>query len=39
MPFIVNTIKKQLTYTTFDKKMYEKKVYVNLDKSIKVTFM
>ena len=39
MPFIVDTIKKQLTYTTFDKKMYEEKVYVNMDKSIKVTFM
>lgn len=39
MPFIVETIKKQLTYTTFDKKMYEEKVYVNLDKNIKVTFM
>lgn len=39
MPFIVDTIKRQLTYSTFDKKMYEEKVYVNMDKSIKVTFM
>ena len=39
MKFIVDTIKKQLTYSTFDKKMYEEKVYVNNDKSIKVTFM
>lgn len=39
LPFIVDTIKKQLTYTTFDKKMYEEKVYINKDKSIKVTFM
>lgn len=37
--FIVDTIKKQLTYTTFDKKLYEEKVYVNYDKNIKVTFM
>jgi len=39
MPFIVDTIKKQLDYTTFNKKMYEKKVYVNKDNNIKVTFM
>ena len=39
LPFIVDTINKQLTYTTFDKKMYEEKVYVNKDKNIKVTFM
>lgn len=39
MPFIVDTIKKQLTYTTFDKKMYEEKVYINKDKNIEVTFM
>ena len=37
--FIVDTIRKQLTYSTFDKKMYEEKVYVNIDKNIKVTFM
>ena len=39
MVFIVDTVRKQLTYSTFDKKMYEKKVYVNKDKNIKVTFM
>ena len=39
MIFIVDTIKKQLTYSTFDKKMYEEKVYVNKNKNIKVTFM
>lgn len=39
LSFIVDTIKKQLTYTTFDKKMYEEKVYVNMNKNIKVTFM
>lgn len=39
MPFIVETIKKQLTYSTFDKRMYEEKVYVNIDKTVKVTFM
>lgn len=39
LSFIVDTIKKQLTYTTFDKKMYEEKVYVSINKNIKVTFM
>ena len=39
MVFIIDTIKKQLGYTSFDKKMYEEKVYVNKDKNIKVTFM
>lgn len=39
LPFVVETIRKQLTYSTFDKKMYEKKVYVNMDRNIKVTFM
>jgi len=39
MVFIANTIKKQFTYSTFDKSMYEKKVYVNKDKNIKVSFM
>lgn len=37
--FIVDTIKKQMFYTTFDKSMYEEKVYVNKNKNIKVTFM
>lgn len=36
--FIVNTIRKQMTYTTFDKSMKEKCVYVNKDRNIKVTF-
>lgn len=39
MPFIVDTINKQLTYSTFDKKMYEEKVYINMNKKVKVTFM
>lgn len=39
MVFVVDTIRKQLSYSTFDKSMYEKKVYVNKDKNIKVTFM
>ena len=37
--YIVDVIKKQLTYTTFDKSMYEKKIYINKDKNIKVSFM
>ncbi len=36
--FIVSTIRKQMTYTTFDKSMKEKSVYVNKDRNIKVTF-
>ena len=36
--FIVSTIRKQMTYTTFDKSMKEKCVYVNKDRNIKVTF-
>ena len=39
MFFIVDTIKKQLTYTSFDKKLYEEKVYIDKSKNIKVTFM
>lgn len=39
MVFIIDTIRKQLTYSTFDKKMYEEKVYINKEKDIKVTFM
>lgn len=39
MVFIIDTIRKQLSYTSFDKKMYEEKVYVNKSKNIKVTFM
>ena len=37
--FIIDTIKKQLTYSTFDQKLYEKKVIINKDKNIKVSFM
>ena len=37
--FIIDTIKKQLTYSTFDKKLYEKKVVINKDKNIKVSFI
>ncbi|MGM9882041.1 MAG: PD-(D/E)XK nuclease family protein [Bacilli bacterium] len=39
MIFVINTIRKQLEYTGFDKKKYEEKVYVNMDRNIKVTFM
>lgn len=38
MVFIVDTIRKQMSYTTFDKSMKEKVVYVNKDRNIKVTF-
>lgn len=37
--FIISTLNKQLTYSTFDKELYEKKVFVNKDKNIKVNFM
>lgn len=36
--FIINTIRRQYTYSTFDKNMKEKAVYVNKEKNIKVTF-
>ena len=36
--FIIDTIKKQKSYTTFDKSMKEKEVYVNKNRNIKVTF-
>lgn len=39
LAFTIDIIKKQLTYSTFDKKLYEEKVYVNINKNIKVTFM
>ncbi len=38
MIFVINTIRKQLSYTTFDKHMYEKRVFINKDQNIKVTF-
>ena len=37
--FIIDTLRKQLTYSSFDKELYEKKVYVNKDRNIKVSFM
>ena len=37
--FIIDTLKKQLTYSSFDKELYEKKVFVNKDKNIKINFM
>lgn len=36
--FIIDTIRKQYSYSTFNKNMKEKSVYVNKDKNIKVTF-
>lgn len=39
LKFIIETIRKQNTYTTFDQNMKEKPVYINKDKNIKVTFM
>ena len=39
LEFIITTIRKQYTYSTFNKNMKEKEVYVNKDKNIKVTFM
>ena len=39
LEFIITTIRKQYTYSTFDKNMKEKEVYVNKDRNIKVTFM
>ena len=37
--FIIDTLKKNLEYTTFDKEMFEKKVYVNKKHNIKISFM
>lgn len=37
--FIINTLKKQLVYSSFDKELYEKKVFVNKERNIKVYFM
>ena len=37
--FIIDTLKRNIEYTTFDKKLYEKKVFVNKDKNIKISFM
>ena len=37
--FIIDTLKKQLSYSSFDKELYEKKVFVNKDRNIKINFM
>ena len=37
--YIINTIKKQKLLTGFDKELYEKKIYIELNNKIKVTFM
>ena len=39
LEFVITTIRKQYSYTTFNENMKEKSVYVNKDKNIKVTFM
>ena len=39
LEFVITTIRKQYSYTTFNENMKEKAVYVNKDKNIKVTFM
>jgi len=37
--FTVETIKKQLEYSSLDQTKYEEKIYINKDKNTKVTFM
>lgn len=37
--FIINTLKKQIIYSSFDKELNEKKVFVNKDRNIKINFM
>lgn len=37
--FIINEIKNQLKYSTFDKMMLEEKVYVDIDSEIKLSFV
>ena len=37
--FIIDTLKKQLTFSSFDKELYEKKIFVNKDRNIKINFM
>lgn len=37
--YIIDTIKKQKLLTGFDKELYEKKIYIDLNNKIKVTFM
>lgn len=37
--FIINTIKKQNTFSHFDKELYEEKIYINKAGNVKITFM
>ncbi len=37
--FIINTIKKQLSYSNLDKHLYEEKIYTNISGNITVNFM
>ena len=37
--FIIDTIKKQNKYSKLKNELYEKKIYINQDKNIKITFM
>ena len=37
--FVIETIKKQNSLSSFDKESYEESVYINEEKTIKVTFM
>lgn len=37
--FTVETIKKQLEYSSLDQTKYEEKIYINKDKNTKITFM
>lgn len=39
LKFIIDTINKQNRLTTLTEEMYEKKVFINKDRNIKVTFM
>ena len=39
LEFVITTIRKQYSYTTFNENMKEKAVYVNKNKNIKGTFM
>lgn len=39
MKFVIDSIHKQLAYTTFNQKMYEEKVYINKESRLKITFM
>lgn len=37
--FIIDTLRKQIEYSSLDKELNEEKVFVNIKKNIKVTFM